>query len=105
MRIVCIVLLMALCVPSAVQAEPTGGRVSILSLRPYSGGLMYVEVSSGALCSTSVFTFSVSEVNGKEMYAAALTALTNGKQVQLEVSNATGCTGFGSRLQSIYLFK
>lgn len=61
MRIVPIALLMALCVPSAVQAEPTGGRVSILSLRPYSGGLIYVEVSSGVLCSTSVFTFSVSE--------------------------------------------
>ena len=105
MRIIVIVLLLALWIPSAVQAEPTGGRVSILSLRPYSGGWIYVQVSSDALCSTNVFTFSVSEVNGKEMYAAALTALTNGKEVQLEVSNATGCTGFASRLQSIYLYK
>lgn len=50
-----------------------------------------------------MFNFTGSEVNGKEMCAAALAALISGKQVQLEVSNATGCTGFGSRLQSIYI--
>jgi restriction endonuclease Mrr len=105
MRITFIVLLMALCAPSVVQAEPTGGRVSILSVRPYSGGLIYVQVSSTAFCDTSVFAFTNSEVNGKEMYAAALTALVSGKEVQLEASTATGCTGWGTRLQSIYLYK
>jgi hypothetical protein len=37
------------------------------------------------------------------MYAAALTALTTGKRVILEVSNATGCTGWGTKLQSLYV--
>lgn len=104
MRVLLVVLLVALCASGVVQAEPTGGKVSILSLRPYSGGLIYLEVSSGELCGTSVFAFSGSEVNAKEMYAAALTALVSGNQVQLEVSNATGCTGWGTRLQSIYLY-
>lgn len=105
MRVAIIVLLMALCIPKVVLAEPTGGRVSVLSVRPYSGGSIYVEVSSSELCGTSVFSFIASEVNGKEMYAAVLTALASGKQVRLEVSTATGCAGWGSRLQSIYLYK
>ena len=97
-------LLIALCVSGAVQTEPTGGRVSIVSVRPYSSGLIYLEVSSSEFCGTSVFAFSSTEVNGKEMYAAALTALATGKEVRLEASTATGCTGWATRLQSIYLY-
>lgn len=95
---------MAVSVPRVVQAEPTGGRVTVVNLRPYSGGSIYLQVSSTELCGTEVFSFTGSEVNGKEMYAAALTALASGKQIQLEVSTATGCTGWGTRLQSIFIW-
>ncbi|KAF1721725.1 hypothetical protein [Pseudoxanthomonas wuyuanensis] len=104
MKTAMVIFLMILCIPGVVQATPTGERVSVVSVRPYSGGLIYVQVSSSDFCGTNVFAFSASEVNGKEMYAAALTALVSGKQVRLEVSTATGCTGYGSRLQSIYLY-
>jgi hypothetical protein len=102
MRIVVFALLVALCVPTAIKAEPTGGRVTIVSMRPYSGGLIYLQVSSNDLCGTEIFSFTESEVNGKEMYAVALTALVTGKQVQLE---ARGCSGWGTRLQSIYIYR
>jgi len=103
-KILIAVLLIALCLASAVQAEPTGGRVTIVSLRPHINGAIYVDVSSSEFCGTSVFSIIATEVNGKEMYAAALTALASGKQVRLEVPTAVGCTGWGSRLSSIYLF-
>jgi len=105
MRIVLFALLVALCVPRAAQAGPVGPRVSILSIRPYSGGSIYIGVSSHELCGTEVFSFTSVEINGKEMYAAAMTALVSGKQVQLEVSAATGCTGWGTKLQSIFLYQ
>lgn len=104
MRIVIFALLVALCVPRAVQAAPIGGRMLILSMRPYIGGSIYLAVSSKDLCGTEVFSFMGGDVNGKEMYAAALTAMVAGKEVQLEVSAATGCTGWGTRLQSIFIY-
>lgn len=104
MRILLVVLLVAVCTSGVVQAEPTGGRVTVVNVRPYSGGSIYVQVSSAELCGTEVFSFTGSEVNGKEMYAAALTALVSGKQVQLEVVAAKGCTGWGTRLQSITIW-
>lgn len=87
------------------NAEPSGNLVKIMSLRPYAGGLIYMHVSSADLCGTDVFTIDSSQANGKEIYAAALAALTTGKQVRLEVSNATGCAGWGTRLQSIYILQ
>lgn len=105
MRALIFALLMVLCVPGAAQAGPVGPRVSILSIRPYSGGSIYLHVSSTDLCGTEVFSFTSGEINGKEMYAAAMTALVSGKQVQLEVSSATGCAGWGTRLQSIFIYQ
>ncbi len=86
-------------------AEPTGVPVNILSLRPYtsSNPVAYIEVSASTLCNTNGFKINLSEPGGKEMYATALTAAASGKQVKLEVSNATGCQGWGTVLQSIYL--
>jgi hypothetical protein len=86
-------------------AGETGARVKIVSLRPYSGGpSAYMQVASDALCGTSVFTIAVSEPSGKEVYATALSALVAGKDVAIEVSNSTGCTGWGTRVQSLYIF-
>jgi hypothetical protein len=93
-----------LCLAQMAQAEPSGGKVDIISLRPYAGSVIYIKVSSATLCNTEMFTMDTSQVNGKEMYAAALAAVTTGKKVSLEVANATGCAGWGTKLQSIYLY-
>jgi hypothetical protein len=89
----------------AVSAEPSSpATVKIMQVRPYANShSVYIHVSSGQLCSTSAFVIMTDEPGGKGMYAAALTALTTGKRVILEVSNATGCTGWGTKLQSLYV--
>lgn len=82
----------------------TGQRMKITQLRPYIGsGQVFVHVDSSQLCGTTVFKILLSDPAGKEAYAAALTAMATGKNVALEVSNATGCTGLGTQLQSIWL--
>ena len=88
-----------------LHAEPSSPvAVKVVAVRPYANSYnVYLEVSSGQLCSTSIFIIMTHEPGGKEMYAAALAALTTGKRVILEVSNSTGCTGWGTKLQSIYL--
>lgn len=89
---------------SVVHGGETGPRVKITQLRPYMGsGQVFVHVNSSQLCGTSVFKIVLSDPAGKEAYAAALTAIATGKNVALEVSNVTGCTGWGTQLQSIWL--
>lgn len=101
---VCMLFVLAYCIDAAL-AEPTSARVVILDLRPYAGSeVTYVHVNSTALCNTDVFIIDTSQANGKQMYAAALTAVASGKEVALEVANATGCTGWATKLQSIYIF-
>lgn len=93
------------CTIGSLLAEPTSARVQILDLRPYAESeATYVHVNSTALCNTDVFVIDTSQANGKQIYAAALAAVASGKEVALEVANATGCTGFGTKLQSIYIF-
>lgn len=89
----------------SVSAEPSSpAPVKILQLRPYANSYaVYLEVSSGQLCNTSAFIIMTNEPGGKEMYAAALTAVASGKRIILEVSDATGCTGWGTKLQSLYI--
>lgn len=82
----------------------TGPRVKITQIRPYMGsGQVFLHVDSSQLCGTSVFKIVLSDPAAKEAYAAALTALATKKKVALEVSNATGCAGWGTQLQSIWL--
>jgi hypothetical protein len=89
-----------------VRAEPTGEPVTITVLRAYTSAsdpVAFLEVSSSALCGTSAFAISLNIPGGKEMYAAALTAFVTKQKVRLEIANATGCQGWGTRLQSIFL--
>lgn len=104
-------LLFALCaslVCALAIAEPTGAAVKILSLRPYNtpnGGNIYVEVSQAKEpCETQGYVIDLSWVGAKEAYAAALTALVTDKYVRIEAVN-TGCTGWGTKIQSIILIK
>jgi len=85
-------------------AEPSSQRVKLIEVRPYIGGNdVYIRANADAICGTSIFRIVTSQPNGKEAYAAALTAITSGRSVVIEVSNATGCTGWGTVLQSIYI--
>lgn len=93
-----------LCSAHTVYAEPSGGKVDIVSLRPYAGSVIYIQVSSSSLCNTDTFTIDTSQLNGKEIYAAVLAAVTAGKKVSLEAANATGCAGWGTKLQSVYIY-
>ncbi len=95
-------------VSTPALAEPTGVPVKILSLRPYNtptGANVYVEVSqSGAPCDTQGYTIDLSWVGSKEVYAAAMTALVADKSVRVEAVNS-GCTGWGTKVQSITIIK
>jgi hypothetical protein len=91
------------CVPMVGLSGEMSGKVSVISLRPY-GAQAYVQVSPGGLCGTDVFTIKLEEAGGKEMYALALSAVASGKKVELEVSNTTGCAGWGTRLQSMFIY-
>lgn len=87
----------------AAFAEPVSTPVYIKVLRPYGGGVnVYVDID-GTFCGTNGFIIDTSVQNGKEMYAAALTAFSMNLPVRLEANNATGCAGWGTKLQSIYL--
>lgn len=106
LRVARLVGLFGLMLPiGTLVAEPSSpAPVKILQVRPYANSYsVYIDVSSGQLCGTSAFVIMTHEPGGKEMYAAALTALTTGKRVILEVSNTTGCTGWGTKLQSLYV--
>lgn len=82
----------------AVVAEPTSAPLQIKTLRPYGGGQnVYVNVGETSFCAADTFVIDVSGPNGREMYAASKSP------VRLEVVNATGCAGWGTRLQSIFL--
>ena len=103
-KLVCAVLLLVLV--SVAHAEPTGDPITITVLRAYTSAsdpAVFLEVSSNALCGTSAFAISLNIPGGKEMYAAALTAFVTKQKVRLEIANATGCQGWGTRLQSIFL--
>ena len=97
-------LLGSLALSGQAQAEPTSDKLSIVSLRPYGGGIAYVQVSSDTFCTTDTFTIDLTQPSGKEMYAAVLAALTGGKKIRIEASNATGCNGWATRLQSVFLY-
>ena len=85
-----------------VQAEPTSTAVSISLIRTYSSGDIYITVSP-TFCNTDTFHLVASDAGLKQMLAVVLSAQSNGQTVFLEAKNSTGCNGWGTELQSIYL--
>ncbi|WP_426323383.1 hypothetical protein [Pseudoduganella sp. R-43] len=85
-------------------AEPTGAAVKIRSVRPYiydAGPVAYIYVSqSSAPCETDTYKLELSSPGAKQVYAAALGALLAGKYVRIEVD---GCTGWASKVRSIFI--
>lgn len=95
----------ALLFPLAAFAEPTSDMTTVYSIRPYiQTNTVFVQVSADVICQTSTFKIDLAKLNGKAAYAAALVAMVGNKNVRLEVANATGCTGWGTELQSITVF-
>ncbi len=88
---------------SMLLAEPTSGKVKINNIRPYhsSNNVVFIEVSNSSFCNTNVFKI----INDKQMYSAALAAMMSDKDVKIEVIDSTGCSGWGTILQSIYIYK
>lgn len=88
-----------------VGAEPVSSKaVGVVMVRPYLGGVVYLQVSDNTFCGTDTFTIDTTQQNGKETYAAVLVAVTTGKKLGLEALNSTGCNGWGTRLQSVFLY-
>jgi hypothetical protein len=89
-----------------VFSEPTSPPLSINYIRPYSAGnTVYIgaNIAPGAFCASTVFSIDLSSNTGKAMYAAALTALTAGKLVRLELLTCAATSNDVSSLQSIYI--
>ena len=104
-----IVALMFICMSSVAIADPTGGPFDITLIRPYNSdggsGAVFIHVSDNSLCETSVFKIDLSYGGSREAYAAAITAFTTNKKISIEVVNSTGCNGWGTTIQSIFLNK
>lgn len=92
----------------AALAEPTTGPVKILEVRPYNvqgaPGSVYVRIDQVSLCNTDTYRIDLGWSGSKEMLATALSALVADKPVKVEVVN-TGCAGFASQIQSLYILK
>jgi hypothetical protein len=109
-KFVVIIALLALVVSSGVFAEPTTQKVKITSLRPYASDNsgVYLQVDRVTPVCThegGINVFLIDLKTQKADYAAALTAFALDKEVQIEISNETGCTGWGTRIQSLYIHK
>lgn len=87
-------------------ADPTTAPVSILFIRPYNNsataGAAYIQVDQTSVCDTNVYRVNFALNNSKEVYAAALAAFLANRKVKIEVVN-TGCTGWGTDIQSIFV--
>ena len=86
-----------------ILAVPESSDVSVVEVRPYLSGEIFVRVNSSTFCGTTVFMIPGTAVAKKEMYAAVLSALLTSKKIRLEALTSTGCNGWGTQLQSIYL--
>lgn len=99
-------------VPSVAQAEPHSSPVQVLSVRPYylgsgSSEYAFIATTPSSVCNGAVyFTLALNSPAGEAMVSTALTALSSGRSVTVEISNGTGCTvisGGGPQLQSLTL--
>lgn len=102
MRLISIVSIMVISAASAI-AEPTSGNLYVSYLRTYADGTVFVTVNTSSFCSTNTFTVLPSAPAKNQFLATLLTAQSLEKPVLLEVSNATGCNGWGTAIQSIFL--
>ena len=100
------ILLAVVCTYASIaNCEPSSGQTAIYSLRPYIDGTsVFLQTVDNPICNTSVFVIDLNKPSGKEAYALAMAAFMSNRKIILEVSNATGCTGWGTQLTSITMF-
>ncbi len=84
-------------------SEPTGGPLFIKLLRVYSSGEIYVTMQNNTFCTTDTFHVPATFPGRREILATLLTAKSLDSPVYLEALNDTGCVGWGTKLQSVYL--
>jgi hypothetical protein len=85
--------------------------VQITSVRVYSNGssstdVALINTSAVGACSGTAYSFPIGTAAGQGMLANAITALSTGQRVTIEVSNTTGCTqevNWGPSVQSLTL--
>lgn len=88
---------------SAVATPESTVPANIIQLRPYVNGNVYIHLDSNVLCETSVFMIDGSNAGKEVMYSAALAAFMGNKKIRVEALTSTGCAGWGTKLQSLYL--
>jgi len=87
-----------------VMAAPVSAATSTINyLRAYNNGSIYIVLDSIIACNTTVFVIDASHAGSDEMYSAALSALMGNKKISVEPLVSTGCTGWGTKVQSLYL--
>jgi hypothetical protein len=96
----------SLSVAGAARADPSSSPIQINQVRIFDNGaapFALVETATPAVCGVATFTIDLAKPSGAGMLSAAITAFTTRGYVVLEVSNATGCAGYGTYLRSITL--
>lgn len=99
-------LLSGLSMAGAASAEPSSPPVLVNQVRVFDNGatpFALVETAAPTICGVATFTIDLTSQAGPAMLSIAITAFTTHDHVVLEVSNSTGCAGYGTRLQSITL--
>ena len=85
------------------HAVPTSSNLYVDYIRVYSNGTVYIGVTTADFCSTSVFSIPSTTIAKKEFLASLLSAQAANKPVWLEAVNSTGCTGWGTAIESVWL--
>jgi hypothetical protein len=90
---------------NSAYSEPTGIPVNVNHVRPYTATspVAYIEVSQSNICDTNTYKINLGTPGGREIYSTVLAAAMSGKKIKVEASNATGCKGWGTEVQSVYV--
>ena len=94
-----------LCFESAISDILIDEKREVAMVRPYIGadGIAYLEFDKvDGVCGQKTYRIELSKGGGKETYSAALSAMMASKQVKISVAE---CTGWGTEVKSLYLYK
>jgi hypothetical protein len=96
-------------VSGVVHAEPTTEPLHILYVRSYNQdsaqGAAFFQLDAVTLCNTDTYRIDFAQNGSKAALATALLAFSSNSPVRVEIMNSTGCTGWGTAIQSIYIVK
>jgi len=99
--IIAATLAFAATMPTTASAD-ISAPINVATVQVYIPSTAFVETVGNAVCSTSVFKIDLTTAAGPGMLSVAMTALSTGKKIVVE-SIYTGCTGWGTGLQSLKL--